>query len=182
MVDKKSMLQALNDFSQKIKTMSNGGQVTLNPEPSAMKNLQTQINQQEEDRLTSLQTRFSEYLDPVTQDIEKDEEDLLKAYELFVKLVELNKTAGDNSTHLKSFQLTSPLCRKTEYTAELPSESFSLLRLWFVARNPEAAFVPEIVQTANSPDSFTLDFIDIDMWQQTSFEKEVISLLKVENN
>lgn len=182
MADKKSMLQSLNAFSQKMKTMSDGGQVTLNQEPSVMKNLQAQINQQEEERIEALQTRFSEYLEPVTQAIEKDEEDLLKAYELFIQLVELNKTAGDNSTHLKSFQLTSPLCRKTEYTAELPSESFSLLRLWFVARNPEVAFVPEIVQAANSQDSFALDFIDIDMWQQTSFEKEVIALLKVENN
>lgn len=140
-----------------------------------------QINQQEVDRLTSLQTRFSEYLDPVTQAIEKDEEDLLKAYELFVKLVELNKTAGDNSTHLKSIQLTSPLCRKPEYTAEFPSENFSLLRLWFLAKNPEAAFVPEIVEQVNNPGAFLLDFIDIDMWQQTAFEKEVLALLKVEN-
>ena len=140
MADKKSMLQALNAFSRKMKTMSDCGQVTLNQEPSAMKKLQTQINQQEEDRLASLQARFSEYLDPVTQAIEKDEEDLLKAYELFVKLVELNKTAGDNSTHLKSFQLSSPLCRKPEYTAELPSENFSLLRLWFLAKKSRGCF------------------------------------------
>ena len=181
MADKKSMLQALNAFSRKMKAMSDGGQVTFNPEPSAMKNLQTQINQQEEDRLSYLQSCFSEYLEPVTQAIEKDEEDLLKAYKLFIQLVELNKTAGDNLTHLKNFQLTSPLCKKSEYTAELPSESFSLLRLWFLAKNPDAAFVPEIIQQANSPDSFLLDFIDIDIWQQTSFEREVIALLKVEH-
>ncbi len=181
MADKKSMLQALNAFSRKMKTMSDGGQVTFHSEPSAMKNLQLQIKQQEEERIEALQTRFSEYLEPVTQAIEKDEEDLLKAYELFTQLLALNKNAGDNTTHLKSYQLTSPLCRKPEYTAEFPSENFSLLRLWFLAKNPEAAFAPEIVEQVNNPGSFLLDFIDIDMWQQTAFEKEVLALLKVEN-
>ena len=34
---------------------------------------------------------------------------------------------------------------------------------------------------ASSTKTFALDFIDIDMWQQTAFEKEVLALLKVEN-
>ena len=181
MADKRSMLQSLNTFSQKIKAMSNGAEFTINSEASAMKNLQAQINQQEEERLKYLQSRLSEYFEPVTQAIEKDEDDLLKAYNLFIQLMELNKTAGDNTTHLRSFLLTSPICRKSEYTAELPSESFSLLRLWFAANNPDAEFVPDLVQMENAPGTFALDFIDIDMWQYTSFEKEIISLLKVEN-
>lgn len=181
MADKRSMLQALNDISQKIKAMSNGAEVAFNSEPSAMKNLQAQINQHEEERLKYLQSRLSDYFDPLTQDIEKDEEDLLKAYNLFIQLMEVNKTAGDNTTHLKSYLLTSSICRKSEYTSELPSENFSLLRLWFAAKNPESAFVPELVPVENAPGTFALDFIDIDMWQYTSFEKEIISFLNVEN-
>ena len=176
MADRKSMLQTLNDFSKKMHAMAQGAEVSFQKEASSMENLQTQINQQEEEHIKSLQSRFSEYLNPVTQDIEKDEDDLIKAYKLFCQLVELNQTAGDKTTHLKSFQLTSPLCRKAEYTSAVPSESFSLLRLWFVVNNPEAVFVPEMVQLENAPGTFALDFIDIDMWQQTSFEKVIIMM------
>ena len=176
MADRKSMIQTLNDFSKKIQAMSLGAEFSFQKETSAMKSLQNQINQHEEDRLSYLQSRFSEYLNPVTQDIEQDEENLMKAYHLFLKLQELNKTDGNSATHLKSYLLTSPLCRKSEYTA-LPSESFSLLRLWFVVNNPDAVFVPEIVAMENAAGSFALDFIDIDMWQQTSFEKEIINMV-----
>jgi hypothetical protein len=82
-----------------------------------------------------------------------------------------------SSTHLKSCLLTSPLCRKSEYIAACPSESFSLLRLWFIVNNPDAVFVPELVSLETAAASYALDFIDIDMWQQTSFEKEIINMV-----
>ena len=74
MADRKSMIQTLNDFSKKIQAMSLGAEFSFQKETSAMKSLQNQINQHEEDRLSYLQSRFSEYLNPVTQDIEQDEE------------------------------------------------------------------------------------------------------------
>lgn len=177
MADKRSMLQTLNDFSLKIKAMADGAEFSMQSGTSDMKKLQSQINQQEEEHLKNLQLRFSEYLNPLTQEIEQDEENLMKAYQLFLKLLELNKTDGDSVTHLKSYLLASPLCRKADYTAGIPSESFSLLRLWFVVNNPDAAFVPEIVEMENAPGTYALNFIDIDMWQQTSFEKEIINMV-----
>ncbi len=176
MAEKRSMIQTLNEFSQKIQALLQGAEVSFYEKISDSSKLQTQINQHEEERLSYLQSRFSEYLNPLTQDVEQDEENLMKAYQLFLKLQELNKTDGDSATHLKSYLLTSPLCRKSEYTV-LPSESFSLLRLWFIVNNPDAAFVPEIVAMENAAGSFALDFIDIDMWQQTSFEKEIINMV-----
>ena len=177
MAEKASIIKSLNDISQKIKAMSKGAEFTFHAEPSQMKNLQSQINQQEKERLEYLRSRISDFFEPVTQDIENDEEDLLKAYKLFCQLFELNKTAGDKTTHLKSFLLTSPICRKPEYTAAYPSENFSLLRLWFIANNPQSSFVPELVELENAPGTFALDFIDIDMWQYTSFEKEMINMV-----
>ena len=177
MADRKSIIQTLSDFSKKIQAMSHGAEVTFQKETSAMKSLQTYINQQEEERQRYLKSRFSEYLNPITQEIEADEENLMKAYRLSLKLQEINKTDGDSSTHLKSCLLTSPLCRKSEYIAACPSESFSLLRLWFLVNNPDAVFVPELVSLETAAASYALDFIDIDMWQQTSFEKEIINMV-----
>ena len=176
MADKKSIAQTLNEFSRKITAMSNGAEFRVNAESNRMKNLQAQINLQEEERLNYLKARFSEYLEPITQNIEEDEEALMKAYSLFCQFNELNQNAGDRTTRLKSLSLMSPLCRKTEYTSELPSENFSLLRLWFIVKNPEALLVPEISEVETAPGTYVLDFIDIDMWQQNSFEKEIIMM------
>ena len=115
MADKKSMIQSLNDLSQKIKAMSNGAEVRIQSDSSAMKNLQTQINQQEEERLKYLQSRLSDYFEPLTQDIEKDEEDLLKAYNLFCQMMELNKTAVRiycRASIRKFFAFKIMVCRK----------------------------------------------------------------------
>ena len=174
---KLSIVQTLNAFSQKIKAMADGAEFTFQTAASDMTKLQAQINQQEAERFKNLQGRFSEYLNPMTQAIEQDEENLMKAYQLFLKLLELNKTDGDSSTHLKSYMLTSPLCRKSEYTGSVPSENFCLLRLWFLVNNPDAAFVPEITELENAPGSYALNFIDIDMWQPASFEKEIINMV-----
>ena len=175
MADKRSMIQTLNEFSQKIQALSQGAEVSIYEKTSDSSRLQAQINQHEEDRQKYLKSRLAEYFNPLTQDVEQDEENLMKAYQLFLKIQEINKTDGDSATHLKSYLLTSPLCRKAEYTAE-HSENFSLLRFWFAVNNPETAFVPEIVEMENTPGTFALDFIDIDMWQQTSFEKEIINI------
>ena len=128
MADRKSIIQTLSDFSKKIQAMSQVAEVTFQKETSAMKSLQTYINQQEEERQKYLQSRLTEYMTPITQDIEADEENLMKAYNLFLKLHEINKTDGDSTTHLKSYLLTSPICRKTEYIASFPSENFSLFQ------------------------------------------------------
>ena len=165
----------LADFSQKLSALAEGADVRVNTQPSSTDKLQEQINLQEAERTTLLRARLSEYIAPLTQDIEEDEENLLKAYKLYCQANELNQTAGDKTTHLKNLTLTSPLCQKTEYTSDSPNNRFAYLRLWFLATNPDAFFVPEIIPSPVGA-GFLLDFIDIDLWKPTLLEKEIMQL------
>ena len=177
MADNKTILQTLQDFSKKFEDFSQRGGVRISQpdeETKNLKNLQEQINQQEEERITQLTLQFQEFVMPKTQDIEEDEENLTKAYELFCQINELTEKSGDNKTRLKSLALTSPLCHKAEYTGE-GSSRFAFLRLWFLATNPEAKFAPEISADPNG--SYSLDFIEVELWHPTSLEKEIMQIL-----
>ena len=167
--------ELLADFSGKLNALSEGADVRVNAAPSATDRLQEQINLQEAERTTLLRARLQEYISPMTQDIEEDEENLLKAYKLYCQANELNQTAGDRTTHLKSLTLSSPLCQKSEYTTDSPLNRFAYLRLWFLATNPDAFFVPEII-AAPAGGGFLLDFIDVDLWKPTLLEKEIMQL------
>ena len=165
----------LSEFSQKLSAFTEGADVRVNAAPSATDKLQEQINIQEAERTTLLRARLAEYIAPLTQDIEEDEENLLKAYKLYCQANELNQTAGDRTTHLRNLTLTSPLCQKAEYTSDSPNNRFAYLRLWFLATNPDAFFVPEIIPSPAGA-GFLLDFIDVDLWKPTLLEKEIMQL------
>lgn len=177
MPDNKTILQTLQDFSKKFEAFSQRGGVRISQpdeERKNLKNLQEQINQQEEERIAQLRAQFEEFAMPKTQDIEEDEENLTKAYEFFCQIKELTEKSGDNKTHLKSLSLVSPLCHKADYTGK-NSSRFAFLRLWFLATNPEAKFVPEISEEANG--TYSLDFIELELWHPASFEKEIMQIL-----
>ena len=177
MAEKKTILQTIQEFTQKLEEFSQRGGVRIpqaNSESEKLTRLQNQINQQDEEKMDRLRAQFLEFLEPMTQDIEQDEEDLIKAYELFCQLKSLNEQAGDRQTHLKSMAITSPLCHKGEYTGVGTSGNsrFAFLRLWFVTMKPDAQFVPEITESVNG--SFVLEFTDIELWQPASLEKEIM--------
>lgn len=183
MADSKSNSTAVNaalaDFTKKFarftSASSSGSQDQSDIKiESPLKSLQDQINERENERASLLRRQFMEYISPVTADIEQDEENLLKAYKLFCKLVEANNTLGDSTTHTKSLLLTSPICKKSEYTSLAAETRFSFLLLWFVVTNPDATFIPQLEQDTNG--SLYLNFIERDLWKPTLFEKEIMQV------
>ena len=172
--DTKSVSQALADFSQKFARFAADPQAVegLKVE-SPLKSLQDQINERESERVSLLRRQFLEYACPMTSDIEEDEEALLKAYKLYCMLVEANEAAGDTTTHLRDFSITSPLCRKNEYTGT--DGRFVFLRLWFAATNPDALFMPVMEQDANG--SWSLTFVEKEIWKPTLLEKEIMQVV-----
>lgn len=172
--DTKSVSQALADFSEKFARFAADPQAVegLKVE-SPLKTLQDQINERESERALVLRRQFMDFVSPLTSDIEDDEEALLKAYKLYCQLVELNETAGDAATHLRDFSITSPLCRKSEYTGG--DGRFCYLRLWFAATNPDALFMPVMEQDANG--SWYLTFVEKELWKPTLLEKEIMQVV-----
>ena len=173
--DTKSVSQALADFSEKFTRFAADPQAVeeLKVE-SPLKTLQDQINERETERVSLLRRQFLEYACPMTSDIEEDEEALLKAYKLYCMLVEANEAAGDTTTHLRDFSLTSPLCRKSEYIGGGDGR-FSYLLLWFAATNPDALFMPVMEQDSNG--NWYLTFVEKELWKPTLFEKEIMQVV-----
>ena len=173
--DTKSVSQALDDFSKKFARFAADPQAVegLKVE-SPLKSLQDQINERESERASVLRRQFLEYVSPLTSDIEDDEEALLKAYKLYCQVVELNETAGDAGTHLRDFSVTSPLCRKSEYTGGGDGR-FCFLRLWFAATNPDALFMPVMEQDTNG--NWYLSFVEKEMWKPTLLEREIMQVV-----
>ncbi len=141
------------------------------------KMLQEEINRREEERTQMLRKRYQDFLEPPTPDIEEDEENLLKAYELFCKVNEITQTINQDPSkakvRLRSMEIASPLCRRDDYTL---GDALTFLRLWFLNREPEAAFVPEFVRDESG--SFYLDFTARELWTPGTLEKEILQSLE----
>ena len=154
-----------------------------------LKSIQNEINEREEERILTLQKLYKKYSEPVTQEIEEDEEHLFKAYKLFCKLTDINETEGDSKTHLKDLSITCPLCKKSEYIpqdsdTDKQSKEFLTLRLWFINTNPDALYIPQIVNYLNNNRiqdntavQYVLEFIEKEEWKPTFFEKELLQAI-----
>lgn len=134
--------------------------------------LQEEINRREQERSEKLRHKFEGFLEPRTPDIEEDEENLLKAYELFCKVNEISETinqdASKTKARLRTMEIASPLCRRDDYTL---GEDMTFLRLWFLQKEPETAFVPEFIRAENG--QFYLDFTARELWTPGTLEKEI---------
>ena len=82
--------------------------------------------------------------------------------------------SNDKITKIRYFEITGAVCRKAEYT-DLNADSFIFLRLWFLNKNPDAAFVPELAR--NEKGDFYVDFSERELWKPTSAEKEILQCL-----
>ena len=138
--------------------------------------LQEEINRREQERSEMLRHKFEGFLEPRTPDIEEDEENLLKAYELFCKVNEISETINQDATkakaRLRTMEISSPLCRRDDYTL---GEDMTFLRLWFLQKEPETAFVPEFIRAENG--QFYLDFTARELWTPGTLEKEILQSL-----
>lgn len=174
MAEKRNLAQAVAAFSKKFSKLNDDDKEEQQPPLSKEKLLQDQINQRESEREEELRHRFSDFLEPRTQDIEEDEENLLQAYELFCRLREVCELAAKekSTARLRSFEITSPLCKRDDYTL---GENMAFLRLWFLQKNPDATVVPEFVRDENG--QFFLKFIEKELWKPSSLEKEISTRL-----
>ena len=139
--------------------------------------LQEEINRREQERTEKLRSKFEGFLEPRTPDIEEDEANLLKAYELFCKVNELCEAAASDKeekgkARLRTMEIASPLCRRDDYTL---GEDMAFLRLWFLQQKPDAAFVPDFIRAENG--QFYLDFTARELWTPGTLEKEILQSL-----
>ncbi len=174
MAEKRNLAQSVAAFSNTFSKLTDEDKELQEPPLSKDKILQDEIIRRESEREEEIRRRFSDFIAPLTQDIEEDENNLLQAYELYRKLKEACENAADkkSTARLRSFEITSPLCKRDDYTL---GENMAYLRLWFLQKNPEAEVVPEFTRAENG--QFYLEFTDRELWAPNSIEKEVLRIL-----
>ena len=174
MAEKRNLAKSIAAFSKKFTKLSDEDRELQKPPVSKNQLLQDQIKLRETQREEELRRCFSDYLEPRTQDIEEDEENLLQAYELYCKLNEVCELAVEenSSARLHSFDISSPLCQRDDYTL---GENMAFLRLWFLQKNPETTVVPEFIRDENG--QFFLNFTDRELWTPGTLEKELLRIL-----
>lgn len=174
----KSVQQVINRFSKKF-TRANANSPEILDQVNPVYQLhgaQEQIQEYENQRIQSIKKQFADFMTPITQEIEQDEQNLVKAYNLYCQLEELNSTAGDSLTHLRDFSLASPLCKKIEYTS---GELFLYLKIWFLTVTPDAKYVPDLTYiTAASGSTCVLTFVEKEMWHPSIAEKEIMQAVQ----
>ena len=163
--------KAVIDFSKRFSKLSEEAKDEVKLPQSKEKLLQDQINLQEEERAESLRKQYQDFLNPPTKDIEEDEESLVNAYNLFCRISELS--AEYEKERLRSLELVSPICKKTEYTQ---GQSFAFLRIWFLNTIKDCQYIPQLLQAENG--QFYLDFIARELWNPDSLEKELLQYLE----
>lgn len=179
MSEKKKLVQSIAAFSKKFSKLEEEDKENYEAPASKEKILQDEINRREFEREEMLRNRFSDFQDPRTQDIEQDEEDLLNAWDFYCKLndfCEASEKEG-STAHLRSMEITSPLCRRDDYTL---GDSMAFLRLWFLQKFPDAAAVPEFSRAENG--QFYLNFQSLELWVPSSLEKEILRVLDSQNS
>ena len=163
--------KAVIDFSKKFSKLSEEAKDEIKLPQSKEKLLQEQIMQQEEERAESLKKQYQDFLNPQTKDLEEDEEALLNSYNLFCKI---NEIAFEyENARLRSTELVSPICKKSEYTQ---GQSFAFLRIWFLNTVKDCEYLPQLIQAENG--NFYLDFISRELWTPDSLEKELLQYLE----
>ena len=166
----------LKSFTAKFSRVKEEGSLDQVKVVSQLEPVQSSVEEYEAQRTQAIKKQFDDFMNPVTQEIEQDEENIIKAYNLYCKLEEACQTVGDSGTSLKDFSITSPLCKKTEYTS---GDRFLYLRLWFLSVTPDAKYVPEITAVpGGAVPSYVLTFMDKDMWQPGLAEKEILQVIE----
>ena len=174
MSEKRNLAQSVAAFTKKFSKLNDEDKELQQTPLSKDKILQEEIKLREAEREESLRRRFSDFMEPRTQDIEQDEENLLQAYQLFCKLQDLCEAAKQekSTARLHSLIIESPLCKRDDYTL---GENMAFLRLWFLQTNPDANVVPEFIRDENG--LFYLEFTDKELWTPNSLEKEITTLI-----
>lgn len=108
--------------------------------------------------------------------LDKDEQNLLKAYNLYKSCMDIDKENQDEigATHIKSVEIASPLSDKASYTT---GGQFVYLCAWLFFEQKCEEFIPFFTETENH---HTLAFAKADSFSFDSHDKEIFEIIKAE--
>ena len=157
---------AFNAFSRKL---SRSTQLLDNADIDLRRDddmLQRKVDEKDKDYRKAIVTAYSRFMNPFgtlgkmsreASEINEDEQNLLKAYNLFKTVKKANEEIGDGSTFIKFGGIKTPLTDKLRYTT---GGDFIYLQCWLIYEQGVHDYVPCISEREERLETFyTLDFV-----------------------
>ena len=166
----KDIIEAMEKFSKKIVSFKRAENKSFVMNESSEKKLQETINLSEQERVSAIKKEYENFKNPLSREIETDENALLKAFEIFMSLTELKKNSDGEGASLRNFEIDCSICRKSEYTKPACSK-FIFLQSWFYFEKKITEYIPVICLSDKG--YCYIDFSDADSCRFNSREKEI---------
>ena len=173
-----SITDALSNFTKKLSRFEEAESAVFVKPESKDKELQKKINLSEEEKIEKIRSEYEKYLNPVSKEIEEDEEALLSALRIFkaAKLAEgteVSQKKNENLSSIHQLDFRSPLCQKQAYAY---GSSLIYLSYWLFAVQGENEWTPSIYKSG-SGERF-LEFVPRETKTYNYEENAILNVLK----
>lgn len=186
MAEKQTLGNAVSSFEQQFKKFQDSGnkppEFLLSKKRAAAKALATEkARKGKKDvvaayrQLLSPESFFGDF-SAIAQQLEDDKKLLVRAYDLFVALVDLNRQLGDKDTFITDFTIASPLTQRERYTT---GSDFVYLQFWLQWEAKRTDYVP-VLRLARGQPGWQLVFVPSGSFSWTDWELNVVQLLEEE--
>lgn len=175
-----NLTDAINAFAQKFAIFQKTGN-ELPKRKTEDEILQDKIDANEAARKQSVAKSYKIYKDPFgalgkasdrARAIYEDEQNLLKAYNLFKAVKEAVESKSDRDTYVSSFEMESPLTKKNAYTF---GGSLIYLICWLKFEEGVGDYVPVFEESGKS---YKLKFVPASDYRFDSSDSDLISMVK----
>lgn len=177
------LTDAINLFSKKFSRFKKSGKTDRVTEPTAGQRLQQQIRESGERFKMSVVQTYKIYRSPFealgkdssrAQSIDRDEQLLLKAYELYAGIQDLAKEKSDEQTFVSQVEIKSPLAQKASYT---DGGQFIYLMMWLYFEKNCQAYMPFFEEAGEAE---RLNFCPAGNFEFDNHDREIFELVKTE--
>ncbi len=177
-----NLADAISSFSQKFARFSGQAAQERNLPPTENTILQGQINDREERMKSAVLGTYKIYKSPfeaLGKDsnralaIDSDEQLLLKAYNLYEAVANVNSEKSDDTTCLRHIEISTPLSEKYSYTS---GGQFVYLLCWLMFEQNKKEFIPEFVEFESG--KFALKFFPGEKYEFDQKMREVIGIIE----
>lgn len=177
-MEKKSSLQVIDEFTEKIKRLKNSNNFSISENESknsSIKNLKNKIDEIQIAEDQKILSQYNAFVKPVSKQIEDDENELLECFEFFLKLNfkknELLNYDFEDSNNL--IYVNSSIPKKNHYTT---GTDFIFLCAWFKYEMGKTEFVPRLVK--NDSGFFRLTFINAENATFSIEERRILNFIE----
>lgn len=171
----KNITQVISSFSKKLSRFEEAEDKAFVKPVSKDADLQKKINLSEEEKLERIKAQYEKYINPVSKEIEEDQESLLSALRIFkaARLAEETEASSknDRQTSIHQIDFKSPICQKQEYVY---GKNLLYLTYWLQTVHGEKEWIPSIYKFI-SGERF-LEFIPA---ESKHYDYEEIAILNV---